>query len=307
MVTEEQGAGVVLGLACGDALGRPVEGYPPERLTEEFGTLHEMVGDGVHREPAGTLTDDTDMALCIARSLVEQGEFDPADVADRFLAWYESGPIGIGGMTRRVMTRLQQGEPWDEAGQDEWERSPEGQNAGNGSAMRCAPLAVAFADDHDRLQQVSRDSSRITHADPRCTHGCAVLNLTIANCVAGVEEPLVEAVDELPADAPDELIESVRSAQEMPYSQLRPTGYVIDAVEAALAVGLRAESFEGAVVEAVNLGGDTDTVGAMAGAIGGARFGAGDAPDRWLAELDRAENLRELGAQLATGEFGVAE
>lgn len=306
MVTEEQGAGVVLGLACGDALGRPVEGYPPERLAEEFGTLDEMVGDGVHRESAGTLTDDTDMALCIARSLVEEGQFDPADVADRFLEWYESGPIGIGGMTRRVMKRLQQGESWDEAGQNEWERSPEGQNAGNGSAMRCAPLAVAFADDQERLQQVSRDSSRITHADPRCTHGCAVLNLTIANCAAGVDDPLGDAVDTLPDDAPADLVDAVSSAEQMPYSQLRPTGYVVDAVEAALAVGLRAESFEGAVVEAVNLGGDTDTVGAMAGAIGGARFGVDDAPERWLEVLDEREELETLGRELATGEFDIA-
>lgn len=307
MVTEDQGTGVVLGLACGDALGRPVEGYPPERLAEEFGTLREMIGDGVHRQPAGTLTDDTDMALCLARSLVEEGQFDPADVADRFLEWYEGDPIGIGGMTRRVMTRLKDGESWDEAGRNEWERSPEGQNAGNGSAMRCPPLAVAFADDHDRLQQVSRDQSSITHADPRCTHACAVLNLTIANCLAGAETPLDDALAELPDDAPDELVSSVSSAEEMPYSQLRPTGYVVDAVEAALAVGLRAESFEGAVVEAVNLGGDADTVGAMAGAIGGARFGASDAPDRWLEELDHREELEDLGARLATGEFGVVD
>jgi len=303
MVTADQGRGVVLGIACGDALGRPVEGYSFERMEMEFGILTDMRGNGVHGQPVGTLTDDTEMALCLARSLPARGEFDPADVADRFLEWYRSDPVGIGGMTRRVMERLSDGESWDDAGQNEWEASPEGQNAGNGSVMRCAPLAVAFHDDEERLQQVSRDSSRITHADPRCVHGCALLNLTIANCLHDVDDPLERAIDALPADASDELVEAAQAAPRLGYSQLQPTGYVVDALQAALAVGLRAQSFKGAVVESVNRGGDTDTVGAMAGAIGGARFGADDAPRQWLDAIDEREELERLGEQLATGEF----
>jgi ADP-ribosyl-[dinitrogen reductase] hydrolase len=106
--------------------------------------------------------------------------FDPEDIAERFVDWYNSGPFDIGVMTGDALREIDRGTPWDVAGQQVWEAKAEGSNVGNGSVMRCAPLAVAFADDTNELQQVSRDSSRITHADPRCTHGCAALNLTIA-------------------------------------------------------------------------------------------------------------------------------
>ena len=133
----DRARGVLLGLACGDALGRPVEFSSASEISAEHGRLDEMVGYGTWNQPAGTITDDTEQALCIARSLVEHQAFDPADVAERFVAWYDSGPFDIGGMTRRSLTRLKHGDAWDEAGQHVWENSPEGQNAGNGSVMRC--------------------------------------------------------------------------------------------------------------------------------------------------------------------------
>lgn len=74
--------GTLLGLACGDALGRPVEFRSPEAIADQYGTLTEMVGHGTHGQPAGTVTDDTDMALCIARSLTEQAAFDGQDIAE---------------------------------------------------------------------------------------------------------------------------------------------------------------------------------------------------------------------------------
>lgn len=154
-----------------------------------------IVGDGTWNQPPGTLTDDTAQALCIARSLVEQGTFDPADVAERFPKWYDSGPFDIGTMTRRSLEKLQQGSSWDEAGQQVWEESAEGSNAGNGSVMRCPPLAVAYADDPVALAAVSRHSSLITHADPRCTYGCAVLNLTIAALLQDEQRPLSRVLE----------------------------------------------------------------------------------------------------------------
>mgnify|MGYP000300740902 CR=1 FL=1 len=76
-----------------------------------------MVGEGTWNQPAGTITDDTEQALCIAQSLVKLQEFDPADVADRFVAWYDTGPFDIGGMTARSLNRLKRGDTWNEAGQ----------------------------------------------------------------------------------------------------------------------------------------------------------------------------------------------
>src|SRR6056297_243214 len=99
MVASDAATGVVLGLACGDALGRPVEFRSGESIASQHGTVTEMLGHGTHGQPAGTVTDDTDLALCIARSLVERGAFDGNDIAARFHDWYQSGPFDIGLMT----------------------------------------------------------------------------------------------------------------------------------------------------------------------------------------------------------------
>jgi ADP-ribosyl-[dinitrogen reductase] hydrolase len=276
-----------------------VEFKSASEISAEHGRLDEMIGHGTWNQPAGTITDDTEQALCIARSLVEQQAFDPADVADRFVAWYDTGPFDIGGMTRRALNRLKRGDSWGEAGQQVWEQSPEGQNAGNGSVMRCAPLAISYATDWERLAEVSRQSSQITHADPRCTYGCAVLNLTIAGMLDDAATPLGDALDYVGSDAPDELVAALEplARGEFP-GALETSGYVVHSLQTALRDGLFAESAEEAIVTAVNRGGDTDTIGAVAGAVAGARFGASTLPDRWLAALDAAEELESLADQL---------
>lgn len=299
-IDSDHAAGVMLGLACGDALGRPVEGLPAHAIESRYGRLADMVGDGVHHQPPGTLTDDTDLALCLARSLVDRGDFAPTDVAERFVAWYESGPIGMGRMTADAVRNLQEGVGWDEAGRRVWRNRPEGENAGNGSVMRCAPHAIVFAGDPERLETVSRESSAITHADPRCTAGCAVLNATLAALLRGDADGL-DALAFARArvdDVPDELAAAL-DVVPLARDRCRTTAYVVDTLQTALSVGLTADTAEEGIVEAVNLGGDADTVGAVTGAVVGARFGATALPDRWLSVLERAEELRDLGGRLA--------
>lgn len=291
--------GVLLGLACGDALGRPVEFSSAAAIETEHGRLDEMVGDGTWNQPAGTITDDTEQALCIARSLVEHQAFDPADIAERFVAWYDSDPFDIGRMTMRSLSRLKHGDEWDEAGQHVWEQSREGQNAGNGSVMRCPPLAIPYATDWDRLVEVSRQSSQITHADPRCTAGCAILNLTVVGLLDDADTPLGDALDYVGTDVPDELLTALRplARGESP-DTLETSGYVVHSLQTALHDGLVADSAEDAIVTAVNRGGDTDTIGAIAGAVAGARFGASQLPDRWLGAIDEVDELETLAERL---------
>jgi len=295
----DRARGVLLGLACGDALGRPVEFSSPAQIEAEHGRLTEMVGQGTWNQPAGTITDDTEQALCIARSLAEQQEFDPGDIADRFVGWYDSDPFDIGRMTMRSLSRLKHGDQWDEAGQHVWEQSPEGQNAGNGSVMRCPPLAVPYATDWERLVEVSRQSSQITHADPRCMYGCAILNLTVAGLLDDADAPLQDALDDVGSDTPEELVAALRplSRGETP-DTLATSGYVVHSLQTALHDGLSADSAEEAIVTAVNRGGDTDTIGAVAGAVAGARFGASQLPSRWLSAIDKTGELEELANQL---------
>jgi ADP-ribosyl-[dinitrogen reductase] hydrolase len=291
--------GILVGVACGDALGRPVEFMSASGIRAEHGQLDEMIGHGTWNQPAGTITDDTEQALCIARSLVEQQRFDPADIAERFVAWYDSGPFDIGRMTMKSLSRLKHGDAWNEGGQHVWEQSREGQNAGNGSVMRCAPLAIPYATDRDRLIEVSRQSSQITHADPRCTYGCAVLNLTVASLLENADTPLQDALDYVGSDAPAELLSALQPlARGNSPDTLETSGYVIHSLQTALHDGLFADSAEEAIVTAVNRGGDTDTIGAIAGAIAGARFGASQLPDRWRDAIDEADELGSIANQL---------
>jgi len=297
MTVADHATGVLLGLACGDALGEPVEGWSSDRIEAEFGELRDFVGG---RVPPGGLTDDTEQALRLARSIAEHGTFDPDDTVDRFVDWHEGSAVGIGGLTRRVLQRIADGEHWRDASREAWKRSPEGRNAGNGSVMRTAPIAVAYADAGDELATVSRTSSRLTHWDLRCVYGCEVLNRTIQGCLQDDAEPLADALEGVPEEAPGELVDALAPIpDDIGEEDLRPTGYVVDTLQTALYYGLRADSAETAIVTAVNAGGDTDTIGAVAGAVAGARFGASDLPDRWMNELVAGDELGTLGTELA--------
>lgn len=302
----DRARGVLLGLASGDALGRPVEFQSAGGIEREHGRVTEMLGDGTHGQPAGTVTDDSDLAICIARSLVAQKGFDGADIADRFVTWRNSGPFDIGMMTRDAIDAYRNGTDWHRAGRRVWERRSEGSNAGNGSVMRCAAHAIAFLDeDPETIAEVSRRSSAITHADPRCTHGCAILNRTIAGLIRGDEAPLSSALDRA-GDAPEELMEALRAVPDrVDPDDLESTGYVVHTLQTSIHDAMTADGAEEAIVTAVNRGGDTDTVGAVAGAVAGGRFGASALPDRWLETVEPADTLRDLADRLLDGEFST--
>lgn len=304
MTTNNRVSGVLLGLACGDALGRPIEFRSAETIASQFGTVTELLGDGTHGQPAGTVTDDTELALRIARSLVEHESFDGQDIAERFQEWYEGGPFDIGLMTADAIRKFQRGTSWRDAGREVWEHRGEGSNAGNGSVMRCAPHAIAFADDPSTLVQVSKRSSAITHYDPRCTYGCAILNGTIAGYLRGADTPLETALERVQADAPEELINALRPVPDgIDNAQLQPSGYVVHTLQTALYDALTAETATDAIVTAVNRGGDTDTLGAVTGALAGARFGSESLPERWLNTLDCRDELEGLAQELAVADI----
>ncbi len=125
-MSDEAAKGVFMGLACGDALGRPVEFESTDEIESEYGRLSEMEGFGRWGKSPGTLTDDTDQALCIAWSLVECGTFDPEDIANRFVEWYETGPFDVGILTQRAIKAIARGRPWDVSGQAIWENQKKG-------------------------------------------------------------------------------------------------------------------------------------------------------------------------------------
>jgi ADP-ribosyl-[dinitrogen reductase] hydrolase len=287
-----------VGLAVGDALGGPLEFMSADEIVARYGgPVREMVGGGWLDLRPGEYTDDTQMTLCVAESLVERETFDMADIARRLVAWYDSQPKDIGHTTRLALAELKRGTPWEKAGLLA-HRQMGGRSAGNGSVMRCAPVALYGWRDYKGLVADSVDSSRVTHWDDRACYGAAALNIIIAELLQGRRQSAVEVAVETLAGAAPPVAQCLAETAHKIKADLKPTGFVLDTLEAAVWCWQRAGSFEGALVTAVNLGGDADTVGAVCGALAGADFGLVDIPSRWQEALEGRVRVLHLAAEL---------
>ena len=292
--------GVLLGLAVGDALGAPLEFKSAEEILRDYGgPVRTMVGGGFLGWDVGEWTDDTAMAVCVAEGILSQGRFDPADVAERFLHWFQSGPRDVGNTISVAMHALACGERWDHAGRSAHDHLG-GRTAGNGAIMRCAPIALLDYRTPDRLIEDSLKSALITHWEPRARYGAAALNLAIAALLQGEspEEALRQAAAGVRAACPEvaALFETAGAGER---ADLCPSGFSNDTLRLALWCFTRTESFEEALIAAVNLGGDADTGGVVCGALAGAHYGLAAIPERWLTPLHERERLLRLAAQLA--------
>lgn len=296
----DHASGCLVGLAAGDALGGPVEGLSREEISRRYTRLKEMVGGGSLDLDPGETTDDTAQTIAMAESIAERGRLDPADIAGRFSMWYRHRPRGVGAHTAAVMEKITGGEDWEQASLEVQAANPA--SAGNGSLMRCAPVALLDHAMTPVLIEDSRLSSRITHPHAECQWSCALVNLIIAELLAGAEPR--RAVDNALAtcahrgDVAFQVLVRVKRASQFDASSLSPTGYVLDTLECSIWAFLRYEAFEDSVVAAVNLGGDADTIGAVTGALAGAAYGLHSIPERWLIHLSHRERLQQLSRAL---------
>ena len=214
-----------------------------------------MVGHGSHNQPAGTWSDDTSMALAICDSYRELGCIDVDDIRGRFVRWYREGAytvdglFDIGNATREALERGR-----GLAG--EWDN-------GNGSLMRTVPLAFTDATD-DEVRAVSA----ITHAHPTSTEACVAMVHIARNLIAGAS----------PADVAGDVAWR-------PVDEIRSGGFVRDTFDAALWCLATTTSYAECALAAVNLGDDTDTTAAVAGALAGIVYGIEGIPDEWLDTL----------------------
>jgi ADP-ribosyl-[dinitrogen reductase] hydrolase len=276
----------LLGLAVGDALGATVEFMTASEIKAEYGQLRRMVGGGwLHLRP-GQVTDDTQMSLCIARSIVSVGHSDE-DVAKRFVEWYRSKPPDVGNTCRRGIVRyMTQGTVHGE---------PNEGDAGNGAVMRMAPVALASLADADLLQVLAVGQAHITHHHPLSDAASILVGRLVQLALIG------HAMDRLQRQA-DATIAEFPQFRYAPFRGLS-TAYVVDTMQTVLHFLFTTSSFEECVVATVNQGGDADTTGAIVGAIAGAYYGLDAIPRDWLRKLDpdiRAE-LETLAQQLVDG------
>ncbi|MBN1195030.1 MAG: ADP-ribosylglycohydrolase family protein [Methanomicrobiaceae archaeon] len=277
--------GSLIGLAIGDALGAPLEGYPPpSRL------LTGMRGGGVHRLRRGGVTDDTLQAMAVAESLVIRGGFDPPDIVRRFLGGYIAHPEFYGPTSGAVFDLIRQGVPAYEAARCVHERT--GGTRTNGSVMRGAPIGIFYPP--CVVAGVSVACSHLTHFDHTAAECSAFLNRMISELCRGVDPDAAyrHALSGC-------LDREVRYRMVSPHS--RPLVSSLDALDTlhcAVSIFLGARSFSSAVKTAVNLGGDSDTAGAVTGALSGAYWGILSIPGDWLAALTIREELLVLSRNL---------
>ena len=272
--------GAMVGLAVGDALGAPVEGWPPGT----FEPVVEMTGGGQHDLQPGQWTDDTAMALCLAESLIECEGFDPVDQLHRYVRWYRDGhrsstgsAFGSGSATRGAITRFEMtGEPYPGAAE------PSG--TGNGCLMKLAPVPLAFARDPASAVARAADCARTTHGAPEAIDAARFLARLLVAAIRGgsKEDVLASPGDDLHPAVAEVAAGSYRDRTP---PQIRADRHAVGCLEAALWALDTTGDFAEGLVAAVNLGDDADTVAAVYGQLAGALYGIGAIPPRWRSEV----------------------
>ena len=292
----ERFRGALLGLACGDALGAAVEGWPRPDIAAAFGTLRDFQTGPIWAH--GETTDDTAQAVDLAESLLATAEFDPDDLMRRFVAWLRTGGKGIGITTHAALSAYIGGAGASDAARVAHD-STGGLSAGNGGLMRAAPVALRHAADPAAIADVACRQTAVTHFDPLAGHAAAAFCLGLDALLAdgGPRDAHARAVECARAASP-ELSERLAHAAEHEPNPNGYGGFAPRTLEAAFWALLHADHAEDAVVRAVNLGGDNDTHGAVAGALAGAWQGGGALPSRWLDGLQDRARLVELADRL---------
>jgi len=292
--------GALVGTGVGDAVGAGFE----ERRAAEV----EAIEWAADRREILAYTDDTHMMIGMAESLVQKEDFDGEHMARVFIQNYEIEPWrGYGPGPPSIFRMIRAGEPWDKAA----EKLYHGGSYGNGSAMRIAPLAVFYHDDLTMLREVACRSSQITHSHVLGKEGAALQAYAIA-LAAGLEpgkdfdsQGFLSRLGELiQHETYRKKLESVpmllgEADKAKVVSELGNGVEAFNSVPTAIYSFLSYPgSFKEAILFAVSLGGDTDTIAAMTGAISGAYLGVDSVPGKWRMKLENREYIEELASVL---------
>lgn len=268
--------GALVGLAVGDALGTTLEFCERDSAPP----VTDMVGGGPFHLAPGRWTDDTSMALCLAESLLQFPDLNSSDCTARWSRWMDHGEnsctgacFDVGNQTRAALWGWVLGDP-----------PPRTEGAGNGGIMRLAPAFIRWHQHPEMARRIAVEQSRLTHNNPLCDQAAGDMVAVLFRVMEQGEAALADL-------APD----PVRTR---PRSEVRSTGFVVDTYEAALWSVARSTGFREAVLTAVNLGDDADTVGAVTGQIAGALWGLSGIPPEWCRRLAWAHKIETVATQL---------
>lgn len=285
----------IIGFIVGDALGVPVEFSLREELEEN--PITKMEGYGFHDVPAGTWSDDSAMILATMTSIINKREIDYEDMMKEFCQWlfhakYMQGSevFDSGITTSTAIHRYDKGIPVLECG-----GKADGDN-GNGSLMRILPLAFIRDIDYETIETVSS----LTHATERARITC-VLYVEIARSMMENDDLTVEEHVKIASDKIKDYYNDSHELEKFnrifanDFSQgIVSSGYVIYTLESVVYCLETTDNFKDAVLKAVNLGGDTDTIGGLCGGLAGIYYGFDSIPIDWLDEIDKLDKVLSL-------------
>lgn len=271
-------AGCLLGQVIGDSLGAQVEFKGAAEIARAFpGGVREL-GDGVFRTMPGQPTDDSEMALALARTILSHRTYIAEKALDAYREWLQTRPVDVGATTERGLLGLHTTE-----------------SESNGSLMRICPVGIWAAGDPHRAAQAAREDSLLTHPNPACVEACAGFAAAIAAGVGGAgREAMLDAALGHATGTARAAIES-GARGERPASYETNIGWVLTALQNAF-FHLPRSTFESALVDTVGRGGDTDTNAAIAGALLGACHGREAIPARWILPVLACRPHDEAGA-----------
>jgi ADP-ribosyl-[dinitrogen reductase] hydrolase len=272
--------GCLLGQAIGDSLGTLVEFRGAAQIAKEYPEgVRDLADGGPYGIMAGQPSDDTELALSLARTLQRVGAYDAGAVLASYREWLASEPFSLGQTTFRGLSG-----------------TPDAASQANGSLMRVSPLGIWAAGDPARAAAAARIDSALTHPHPACVEACAGFTAAIAEGVnGGTREAMLAQALGHSTGAAREAIER-GAAGERPPDYESQAGWVLIALQNAFYRLMHARTLEDGIIDTVSAGGDTDTNGAIAGALLGAFHGRGAFPRRWVLPLLACRPLAEAGA-----------
>ncbi len=288
--------GALIGSAVGDALGAPVEGCSMEKVRSVYpeGKGWEMV--------YGRYTDDTEMMIGVAESLIKNKGFNGAAMARTFVHNYDE-KRGYGPGSKEALKRIREGESWEEASGKLFGGKG---SYGNGAAMRIAPVGLFYYDNAEALREIAHKSSIITHSHELGKEGAALQAFAIALAVRGQKEDMLFELKEFVQH--DVYKEKIGRMEILLAKDANRKEIIVglgngeaafNSVPTAIYSFLRFDHFNDSVTYAVSLGGDTDTIGAMTGAISGAYYGDGVIPNGWVEKLEEGGKGKSYIKRLA--------
>ena len=268
--------GCLLGQFAGDSLGGLVEFRGPDSIRRSYPDgVRDLADGGTFNNLAGQVTDDSEMALAMARTVVRIGHYDIEAVRQAYVRWMNSDPFDIGTTTVRGLSG-----------------TPDNQSQANGALMRASPLGIVCAGmDTDAAAELAAQDARITHPNPVCVQVNRLFVTAIADAVANGPTPAA-VYDGFVARALEDGVEPsvmqviLNAATDRPRDYLTHAGWVLVAFQNALYQLLHATNLEEGIVDTIMQGGDTDTNACICGALLGAVHDDGQVPARWVAVLE---------------------